>query len=615
MNKKTVLLLLSALIALLDGIFVYINYRYSHETFIATVKTESDRNHVAFQVSLDQMYEDLLLVATLYAENPRIQELFLNGKQAVEFEGGGAGEKLANYWREQLFDEVGTSWLEASKQFRIRQLHFHLGPGSTSFLRVHRADKFGDNMDNVRFTIVETNKTLSQQTGFETGRVYSGLRGVVPVFANDPISGERVHVGALEAGTSFSNIIKILDDGLGASFSVLLTREHIAETMWPSAQEKVFGTMKADCRCVVEATSRPGVEDILRQIPFIDGRPQLREPYLVSQGGQTYATTFYPLRDFKGQQDPSRPNVGAILVWENITLALSDLERQQWVNALYALGAFVILEIMLFFAFKLVTRTLESTVQERTQELSTANTALAHEIETKNRFFSIIAHDLRSPFNSLLGMTRLLEQYADLNEPEKLRGYASHVHDAGEKFYLLLQGLLEWSNHQMKRDSFRMQEFCIADVVQETIDLLTPLATDKEILIQNHITEDPLWVSSDRDAVQAILRNLVSNAIKFVHPGGQIELAATPCREGFVAVSVTDNGIGVPDTDFEDLFSLDRKTTSLGTQGEPGTGLGLPLCKELSGEIGGDIKAEPIAPQGSRFTFTVPCRNFKQQKP
>lgn len=603
MKRKHVLLALSVFIAVIDITFVYINYRFSHENFHANVQAEARRNHVTFNVALDQMYTDLLMVATLYAQSPKIQNLFYNGMTAVREEGGGAGGETADYWRKKLFDEVGTGWLAASQQYRIRQLHFHLGPGSTSFLRVHRADKFGDNMDDVRHIISEVNRTQENNTGFETGRVYSGLRGVVPVFATDNGTGEQVHVGALEAGTSFSKIIEILDDGLGAAFSVLLTREHIQEAMWPSAQEKIFGKMDADCRCVVEATSRPGVENLLRKIPFIDGRPTLETPYMIEIGDSTFAATFYPLRDFLGQKDPDRKNVGAVLIWQDVTQALADLDEQQWVNVYFAIFGFIILEILLFGAFAVVTRNLERVVKQRTLALKDVNETLEHEIEIKNRFFSIIAHDLRSPFNTLLGMTRMLEGYVDLNDKSKVQKYAGQVRNAGEQFYQLLQGLLEWSSHQMSNGSVEAEAFSLHEIVDETLAVLSPLAINKGIQVNNMVGQHDLI--SDRTAIDTVLRNLVSNATKFVRPDGQIDIDSRDDGD-FIAIEVTDNGIGLAGVDIDALFSIDQKTTTTGTDGELGTGLGLPLCKDLVEQIGGTIKAEDLNGQGARFTFTIP---------
>lgn len=616
MTKKRILLALSAIIAIVDILFVYINYRFTHENLDASLREEAGRNYAAFTVSVNQMYANLLMVATLYAEDPKIQELFANGVKAVNEESGGPGPggSVAAYWRTKLFEEVGQSWLKASQDFKVRQLHFHLGPGSTSYLRVHRAEKFGDNMDNVRHIIAETNRSQKPHSGFETGRVYSGLRGVVPVFATDPETGQRRHIGALEAGTSFANMIDILEDGTGSAFAVLLTREHVESTMWASAVQKLFGDTQLPCGCVVEATSRPGVLDIIYAYPFkASGKPAFDSPEIVEVGERTFAATFYPLRDFKARLEPGRDNVGSVLVWSDITDTIAGIERQQQINIAYALIGYLFLEVLLVLSFWAVTRHLEKTVAERTDELSLSiareqslNETLKHEINVKNRFFSIIAHDLRSPFNTLLGMTRLMRDLGHKADPQKVITFAGEVADAGERFFQLLQALLEWSGNQMENGDLTRTEFPLKRALQTVLDVYRPLAEEKRVAI---IDDTPdIHVFGDEHLIATVLRNLVSNAIKFVEPNGRVVIAANS-MPSHVEVSVTDSGAGVPEGLLDKLFSIDQKTTRPGTRGETGTGLGLPLCHDLITRHGGTIRVENLDGDegtGARFTFTLP---------
>ncbi|MBF0247089.1 MAG: hypothetical protein HQL36_03305 [Alphaproteobacteria bacterium] len=613
MKKSYVLLSLSVTIAVIDILFVYINYIFSYDNLHANLKTEAERNHAAFNVTVDQMYTDLLMVATLYAENHTIQELFHNGVKAVREEeptGRGPGGEKAKHWRDKLFDEVGHSWLEASKKFRIRQLHFHLGPGSTSFLRVHSQTKFGDNMDNVRFTIAEANRTLEPQTGFETGRVYSGLRAVVPMFATDPVSGERIHTGALEAGTSYSKLIENLEGGLGAAFTVLLTKEHVRSAMWESAIRKVFGETDLPCNCVVEATSRSGVVDILNTYPYKpDGTPHLGVPKLVKANGRTVAATFFPLRDFQGGLDPSRPNAGSVLVWDDVTDVLKGVERQQQINIAYGILGYLFLETLLVLAFWTVTRHLQNLVDERTRELSESverernlNDQLKHEINVKNRFFSIISHDLKSPFTSLLGMTRMMKDLASKGSTDKMVTFAGHIHNEGERFYHLLQGLLEWARHQMAGEHAEFTVFPILDAVLHAEDALATPIRDKNVRLSHAVGR--LRVLADVDMTNTVMRNLISNAVKFVHAGGEITIAANETDRS-VVLTVTDNGVGIPEAVVDKLFSIDVKSTTPGTGGETGTGLGLPLCKDLVERMNGTIKAENTG-GGARFIVTLP---------
>ena len=176
MQKRTkIFLLLSIVILLLDIVFVWINFNSAKYALNKSLKKSGDTVKEAFELSLDLTSTDLQKMASFIASNKSIQDLFLQGKKAVIKEGGGPGSSKAAQIRKELLNKLKHRWVNIQKSYDTRQLHFHLGPGSLSFLRVHKPGKFGDNMDDVRFTIVEANKNLTPTKGFETGRIYSGI--------------------------------------------------------------------------------------------------------------------------------------------------------------------------------------------------------------------------------------------------------------------------------------------------------------------------------------------------------------------------------------------------------------------------------------------------------
>ena len=158
MKHNKLFILLSLAILILDMSFILINYYYSKVTLHNTMQATSESLYTVFNTELESTYENLLLIASLYAEDRQIQTLFLKGKNALKKEGGGAGGKETAQARQELLDETLTGWTKAKKNFNIRQFHFHLGSGDTTFLRVHKPEMFGDNLAEVRFTIVDTNK-------------------------------------------------------------------------------------------------------------------------------------------------------------------------------------------------------------------------------------------------------------------------------------------------------------------------------------------------------------------------------------------------------------------------------------------------------------------------
>tara|TARA_R110002111_G_scaffold255376_1_gene321622 strand:- start:168 stop:1004 length:837 start_codon:yes stop_codon:yes gene_type:complete len=253
---------------------------------------------------------------------------------------------------------------------------------------------------------------------------------------------------------------------------------------------------------------------------------------------------------------------------------------------------------------------LEEAVSMRTEELLMQTRRLEYEVDVKNRFFSIIAHDLKSPFNSLLGMTHLMSEMADNLSKDKLVEYAKAVNEAGDRVFELLQNLLEWSRLQMEgvKSDLRTVPFSLRDLAQENIDIFTPMAMGKNITLTNNIKNDIAF--ADPDMAQSVIRNLISNSIKFTPKNGKIEISSKQIG-GMVQVTVSDTGVGLSKEQTDKVFALDQKASTVGTAGERGTGLGLPLCKEMIEKYGGEIWLESVPGEGTQFHFTLPIEPEK----
>ncbi|RED45128.1 signal transduction histidine kinase [Aestuariispira insulae] len=240
-----------------------------------------------------------------------------------------------------------------------------------------------------------------------------------------------------------------------------------------------------------------------------------------------------------------------------------------------------------------------------TTELTEARDALQESNNQKDRFFSVIAHDLKSPFNALLGFSQLLSEQGGMLAREKVTEYGRMVHQAAEAAYKLLEDLLDWSRLNMDRIEFNPEAFNLCDLMQQNEIRFGPMAAFKEIdLILIPPSVRPVRVLADIQMVDAILRNLISNAVKFTHPGGQIILSCKKMGE-MVEISIADTGIGIPPDRAAHLFDLGKGTTQ-GTQGESGTGLGLQICRELADRQGGQLTFDSTPGEGTTFRFTLP---------
>ena len=247
---------------------------------------------------------------------------------------------------------------------------------------------------------------------------------------------------------------------------------------------------------------------------------------------------------------------------------------------------------------------LEMIIEERTRELQTKNQELEKANLTKNKFFSIISHDLKSPFSGLLGLLDLLSN-ADEKEFEQEKDMLKLANDSAKNIYKLLEKLLTWANAQSDKLRYHPAENDLSKILHNNIELSREPATQKNIQIKAQFP-DQLIAVFDPDMIDTVVRNLLSNAIKFTKPEGTIVLTAEKSNDE-VVVRVADNGIGLSPEQQTNLFDLTRNQRS-GTAGETGTGLGLLICKEFVTKNKGEIWTTPNRPNGTVFHFTLPAK-------
>ncbi len=236
------------------------------------------------------------------------------------------------------------------------------------------------------------------------------------------------------------------------------------------------------------------------------------------------------------------------------------------------------------------------------------------ELDTLNRqkslLFSIIAHDLRNPFQALLGLSEVLGRAEAARDAASIERRAKGIHEAASQAYALLESLFSWASLQMDTMAVTMTDVDLDAVAREVMRGAAEAASDKGLTLV--VDCAGLAVRAQRDMLATVLRNLVSNAVKFTLPGGTVSVAARSGEAG-VVVSVTDTGVGMPPGKLDDLFRLDRRTTTNGTAGERGSGLGLLLCRDLVERQGSLLKVESAVDRGTCFTFTLPHPSVVRQ--
>lgn len=251
-------------------------------------------------------------------------------------------------------------------------------------------------------------------------------------------------------------------------------------------------------------------------------------------------------------------------------------------------------------------------IQQKTEELQKANITLREQSlalseinHTKDKIFAIIGHDLRSPINSLKGILTLLNKH--YISQEEFAMLSARLQNSVETTYFTLNNLLQWANSQMEGIVVKSTTFSISQVIDENFDLFVEIAKGKNLVLQNDVHKE-ISVFADQDQISLVLRNLISNAIKFTTEGTGIVVRGK-IKKDFYELCVHDSGVGMSMEVQKDLFT--SHLTTSGTKGEKGTGLGLSLCKDFVEKNGGRIWVESELGMGSCFFFTLPLKNVE----
>lgn len=225
---------------------------------------------------------------------------------------------------------------------------------------------------------------------------------------------------------------------------------------------------------------------------------------------------------------------------------------------------------------------------------------------TKEKFFSIIAHDLKSPLNQLLGLSDILIKELEKGNIDEIRSLASIINDSAKSGRTLLENLLDWSRSQTGVINYQPEKLDLKSLTDEILYHLEKNAEAKKVILKNNIN-DEIYAYADPNMIKTILRNLISNGIKFTPKGGVIKINAVK-SENEIVCSVSDNGIGIQNDDIEKLFRIDINPNTIGNSMEKGTGLGLILCEEFVAINRGKIWVESKWKAGSTFYFSLPVK-------
>lgn len=282
----------------------------------------------------------------------------------------------------------------------------------------------------------------------------------------------------------------------------------------------------------------------------------------------------------------------AMLTRAVVTFPLKEIDLMApTIESLILFSALALAEILINFGFIIM-------VNDRiTDDLTT-------QIAMKDRFFSIIAHDLKNPMNNILGFSELLLMKIKRNDISEMEMVSHAIKNSVIQTYNLLENLLEWSLSQSKKIPFNPEKINLRQLISEEKDFYLSFVASKNLTVEFRGEKD-VSIFADRNMLKTVLRNLITNAVKYSHPGGKIKIESK-LIPSFVEIAISDTGVGIAPERLERIFTLDEKITTRGTADEKGSGLGLLLCKEFIEKHKGRIWINSEANKGTTVFFTLP---------
>ena len=649
-KSNRLFLVISLFILVSDSFFVWLNYVSARNVMHESLQEELIEAGGAFNLALDSSMDMLQQTALFVASDKRVQELFLSAKRAVASEGGGAGGNESERIRQQLFELLGPGWQEMTKHFNVRQLHFHLAPGALSFLRVHRREKYGDRLDEIRHTVVDANRLQQPTRGFEIGRPYAGIRGVTPVYGHDAGSGERIHIGAVEAGMSFPQMLNLLKRHTQVNFAVLLEQSDLDQRVWPESLKRLFEKRPPVSGLYIEASS----DEAMTRDLLADGdvrRTLFNEHGLViKDDSQPLAVIAFPFRDYEGWRRPDKESVGYILMWRDATAAIAQFRSGLKNNILFAMVVFVLLEAIIYLGIRRVTHRLEQEVAEQThrlsdtnQQLEQRNNALNHSLDElkatqtqlieSEKMASLaglvagVAHEINTPVGtSVTAASHLIDRIDNIRQRfkdgEMTRGDLDSFLQNAEKACRILLSNLQRSGDLVKsfkqvavdQSSLKRRRFDLCSYLHEVEQSLQPRLkrTPHKLLIE---CQQPFELDTCPGVLSQVVTNLVMNSLihGFAdHDGrpGVMRIEAQSLNGSSVRLCYSDDGKGIAECDlpniFEPFYTTNREAG--------GSGLGLNVVyNSITGNLGGSIRVESKFGEGVRFIIEFPQNLAKDE--
>lgn len=572
-NKNTRIKIVAAVLVV-ECLFYVLYFAHHQKQIDMYLKSRLEVSKTKVESSIQEFEQGTDVVFKTLIDKKPVLELFSQAHAADTFK-----QKRI---REELYRLLLPTY-EDLVQFHYKQLHFHL-PDNTSFLRFHRPGRYGDDLSAFRYSVRRTNETQSPHAGFEEGRIINGFRYVYPLFY------ENSHIGSVELSNSFDAIQDHLSTRRVMNSVFFVSKQEVQSSVFLSEQinyqssnlfESYFVESNGQMPSCLRPDNRHQILSVLEKevLPRIEKKQDYCT--FIEFPDTTLLLSFVFVPDLMGRR------VAFVALCEN-DVVLGQMEQNYLFNMLIGL---LLLPLAVVFGFLYVEK--YRSQKKMNQQLKQAN-------QDKDRFLSILAHDLKSPFSSVVGMLELLDTALEQYDRDTVKQYIHVLYDSAKRSFNLLEDILVWIKAGTDKIPFHPEPQPLDKVCSDVMNSLQSPADLKQVQLVNEL-EAGLLVKADLNMLKTILRNLLSNAIKYSRPEGTIRVYARTQKHE-VRLVVEDQGVGMDASTVETLFDPSLKASSPGTSNEQGSGLGLLLCKEFVQRHGGRLEVESELGKGSRFS-------------
>jgi len=578
---------------------IAIYFNVEKNTKISELSSETIKNH-QYQVSsaILQYEHSTELIFNSIINKDKILSIQKNALESKT-------DEQRDKYRANLHNELKPLYRNL-KEFGLKQLHFHF-PDTTSFLRFHKPAKYGDNLQDIRYSLVLANSQLKKISGFEEGRIFNGYRFVYPLFY------KKKHIGSVETSVGF-NALKEISKDIYKTYQYMVLNKTVVEDKIFSNEKKNYTKSTISDYFYHESNSfvdyKKGLNDdsdnisldvfnkinkklkstletdILKSYPTMIKYVEVDENY--------YSVTFLPIKNIK------KENIGYIISYSLNT------DYKGFMDEFYKkiIVAFLVILIIYISIYK------TDISRQRIQELSNKERDSAIEASNaKSEFLANMSHEIRTPLNAIMGFMALLKEEV---QSKKSMEYIDIILDSSKSLRQIIEDILDFSKIESGKLNIEKKDFNTKKEFNIITHLFLARCLEKNITLSIELDKNlPEVINTDSLRIKQVIANLLSNAIKFTSEGKNIKVKID-YKDALLNISVNDEGKGIAEDKLEHIFELFSQEDSSTTRMYGGTGLGLTISSALVKLLGGELKVRSTIGVGSKFYFSIPVSIGKE---